>query len=126
MRIVIATLSILFTACILLVIVFNQEKVTLQLWPHTPDYTFPETPVGAVIFVSAFLGFTFSGIIFVLEGSKARLSNARLRAHIKRLQAEIDTLRRPSMDFPGTSSPAVREIVSAEPRFEETEVENDA
>ena len=44
MRIVIATLSILFSVCILALALFNPEKITVQLWPHTPEYTFPETP----------------------------------------------------------------------------------
>jgi hypothetical protein len=99
MRIVIATLSILFAACVVTVSVVNPDRVTVRLWPDAPQYVYPDTPVSWVIFFSAFAGFVFTGIIAVLEGSKTRLSNARLRAQIRRLQQEIETLRRPSLDL---------------------------
>ena len=133
MRIVIAALSILFSVFIIALALINTEKITVQLWPHTPEYTYPETPVSAVIFLSAFAGFLFTGIVAVLEGSKTRLSNARLRAHVRRLQQEIETLRRPSMDFLSASGPPVHgsafedsgEVSIEEPGAEETNVEEE-
>ena len=73
------------------------EHVTVRLWPDVPEYTW-DTAVSWVIFFSAFASAVFIGIIAVLEGSKTRLSNARLRAQVRRLQQEIETLRRPSLD----------------------------
>lgn len=101
MRIVIATLSILFAASIVTVSLINHDPVTVRLWPNMPEYTFPDTQISWVIFFSAFAGFVFTGIIAVLEGSKTRLSNARLRAQVRRLQNEVDTLKRPSLDLGG-------------------------
>jgi hypothetical protein len=105
MRIVISALAIIFAGCVLFVAVLNPEKVLVRLWPNTPDYTFPDTPVAAVIFFSAFAGFVFTGSIFVLEGSRMRIANVRLRSHVRRLQEEVDTLRRPSLDFSAEPEP---------------------
>ncbi len=99
MRIVIAALSILFAASVVIIALINPEPVTVVLWPGMAEYTYPNTPVSWVIFFSAFAGFVFTGIIAVLEGSKTRLSNSRLKAQVKRLQQEVDLLHRPSLDF---------------------------
>src|SRR5262245_33979371 len=121
MRIVYATLTIFFFACILVVAFLNKEHVTVILWPDAPGYTFPQTPVAAVIFLSAAAGAIFACIIAVLEGSRIRLSNARLRAQIRKLQQEIETMRRPSLDptsqppspFPAAPEPSLDEEVGA-------------
>lgn len=113
MRIIIVTLSILFAFCVLAVSLFNYVPVTVQLWPATPEYTY-NTFVSWVIFFSAVAGIVFTGIIAILEGSKIRLSNARLRAQIRKLQQEIDTLRRPSLELdvrPASSQVFVPETV---------------
>ena len=111
MRILIATLLTLFAACVVTVMLINPEHVTVRLWPDVPQYTW-DTAVSWVIFFSAFASAVFIGIVAVLEGSKTRLSNARLRAQVRRLQQEIETLRRPSLDVtlssphePGPASP---------------------
>lgn len=98
MRILIATLSIVFAACVIVVAFINSaERVTVKLWPESADYIYPGTSVSWVIFFSAFAGIVFMGIIAILEGSKTRLSNARLRAQIRRLQQELATLKRQTM-----------------------------
>jgi hypothetical protein len=95
MRILIATLSMLFVACVVIVGIVNySELVTVRLWPDSPEYTYPSTPVSWVIFFSALAGFVFAGIVAMLEGGKTRLSNARLRAQVRRMQTEIDDLKR--------------------------------
>ena len=99
MRIVIATLSILFAVAVVGVALMNPEPITLVLWPGDPQYSYPDTPVSAVIFLSAFAGFVFTGIIAILEGGKTRLANRRLRAQSRRLQQELEALRRPSLDL---------------------------
>jgi len=121
MRIVYATLTGLFFACILIVAFLNPARVTVMLWPDAPGYTYPDTPVSAVIFFSAAAGAIFACIIAVLEGFRIRLSNSRLRAQIKRLHQEIETMRRPSMDpagappppFPAAPEPTLDEEVGA-------------
>src|SRR6058998_638491 len=121
MRIVIATLTILFAACIFVVAIMNPEPVTVRLWPDTPQYTYPNTAVGWVIFFSAFAGFVFTGIIAVLEGSKTRLSNARLRAQVRRLQQEIETLLRPPIDLAVGPRPPLEPVSQGAEFDEETE-----
>ena len=107
MRIVIATLSILFAGSILVICSLNTMPVKVVLWPDMPEYIYENTPVSWVIFFSALAGFIFTGIIAVLEGSKTRLSNARLRSQLKRLQQEVEMLRRPSFDFAKMTSPTL-------------------
>ena len=107
MRIVIATLSILFAASVVTIALMNPERVTVVLWPDMPEYAYANTPISWVIFFSALAGFVFTGIIAVLEGSKTRLSNARLRSQLKRLQQEVEMLRRPSFDFEKMTSPTL-------------------
>lgn len=104
MRIVYATLTIFFFMCIAGVAFLNTERVTVYLWPDAPGYTFTDTPVAAVIFLSAAAGAIFACIIAVLEGSRIRLANARLRGQIRRLQQDIETMRRPSID-PASETP---------------------
>lgn len=99
MRILIATLSVLFAACVILVSWMNRDPVTVILWPDSPEYTYPNTQVSWVIFWSAFAGAVFMGIVALLEGSKIRFSNARLKAQVRKLQQEIEILRRPSLDL---------------------------
>ena len=94
MRIVIATLSVVFAACVIGVTILNYaERVTVRFWPNSPGYVYPETPVSWVIFYSVLAGFVFAGIIAILEGSKTRLSNARLRTQVRKLQQELTALR---------------------------------
>ena len=100
MRIIIATLSIIFALGVLAVSFVNYtESVSFHLLPDMPDYTYPNTPVSWVIFLSAVAGFVFTGIIAMLEGSKTRLSNAQLRAQVQRLQQEVTALKRPSTEL---------------------------
>jgi uncharacterized integral membrane protein len=106
MRIVYALLTAVFFACIVIVALLNPEHVTVKLWEDAPGYTFPETPVAAVIFISAAAGAIFACIIAVLEGSRIRLANARLRAQIRKLQQQIETMRRPSLDPASEAPPA--------------------
>jgi uncharacterized integral membrane protein len=121
MRIIYATLTVFFFACIVIVAGLNTERVTVRLWADAPGYTFPETPVTAVIFLSAASGAIFACIIAVLEGSRIRLSNARLRSQIRRLQGELDSMRRPAIDtggtppapFPAAPDPSLDEEVGA-------------
>ena len=114
MRIVIAMLSILFAASIVFIAAMNTTRIEVILWPQQPEYTFPETPVSWVIFFSALAGFVFTGIVAILEGSKIRLSNARLRAQVKKLQQEVEILRRPSLDFSRAPQPPP-EMTESEP-----------
>src|SRR5213594_843495 len=94
MRIVIATLSVVFAACVIGVTILNYaERVTVRFWPNSPEYVYPDTPVSWVIFFSALAGFIFAGLIAILEGSKTRLSNARLRTQVRKLQQEVTVLR---------------------------------
>ena len=95
MRILIATLVALFLACFVIVGILNySELVTVRLWADSPEYTYPSTPVSWVIFFSALVGFIFAGVVAMLEGGRTRVSNARLRAQVRRLQAEIEEVKR--------------------------------
>lgn len=105
MRIVYATLTGLFFACIIVVAFLNPARVNVSLWPDAPGFTYPDTPVSAVIFLSAAAGAIFACIIAVLEGFRIRLTNSRLRAQIKRLHQEIETLRHPAVDVTGGAPP---------------------
>ena len=121
MRIVYATLTAIFFGCIIIVAYLNSARVTVLLWPDAPGYTYPDTPVSAVIFLSAAAGAIFACIIAVLEGFRIRLANARLRAQIKRLHQEIEAMRRPALDpagtppapFPAAPEPSLDEEVGA-------------
>src|SRR4030095_11403247 len=101
MRIVYATLTGLFFACIIVVAFLKPARVTVMLWPDPPGHTYPEPPVSAVIFLSAASGAIFGCIIAVLEGFRIRLANSRLRAQIRKLHQEIETMRRPPVDLAG-------------------------
>ena len=118
MRIVIATLSILFAVSVVFIAAMNTTRVEVILWPHQPEYTFPDTPVSWVIFFSALAGFVFTGIVAILEGSKIRLSNARLKAQVRKLQQEAEILRRPSLDFSRAPQPPP-ELAALEPAEED-------
>jgi hypothetical protein len=122
MRIVITLLSILFGTLVIVVAIINySQTVDVMLWPDTPEYAYPGTSVSWVIFASAFAGFCFAGIVAIMEGGRTRLSNARLRAQVRRLQQELNALKRPSLapeppiassdleDDPEAESPAERE-----------------
>src|SRR5213594_3691285 len=117
MRIVIATLSILFFFCVIVVSFINySQKVTVQLWPASPDYTYT-TAVSWVMVWSAAAGFVFTGIVAILEGSKTRLANARLRQQVRQLKQELAAAKRGAEDVPA------RPLEIPEPRFEETDAE---
>lgn len=119
MRIVIATLSIVFAALVIVVSIINYPvRVTVSLWPDLPQYTFTDVSVSWVIFASAFAGSLFMGIIAILEGSKIRLSNARLRAQIRRLQQESAALKRRPEDIPE------KELEVSEPPLEDAGMED--
>jgi len=118
MRIVYATLTVLFFGCILIVAYLNSARVTVTLWPDAPGYTYPETPVSAVIFLSAAAGAIFACIIAVLEGFRIRLANARLRAQIKKLHQQIESMRRPALD-PASGAPPVPFPAAADPGLDE-------
>jgi hypothetical protein len=98
MRILIAALTIVFAISIFLVAFINyKERVTFTLWPESPEYVYADTSVFWVVFLSAGAGCAFMGIIAVLEGSKTRLSNARLRVQVRKLQQEIVDLKRSAL-----------------------------
>lgn len=105
MRIVISTLFLTFATIVIIVALMNPERVTLVLWPGAADYTYAETPVGWIIFLSASAGAFFMGIVALIEGAHSRLTIRRLRVQTRKLQSEVETLRRPSLDFSTSIDP---------------------
>jgi uncharacterized integral membrane protein len=118
MRIVYATLTALFFSCILIVAYLNSARVTVTLWPDAPAYTYADIPISAVIFLSAAAGAIFACIIAVLEGFRIRLANSRLRAQIRKLHQEIESMRRPAID-PVSGSPPAPFPAAPEPSLDE-------
>ncbi|HEY3174547.1 MAG TPA: LapA family protein [Candidatus Polarisedimenticolia bacterium] len=88
-----------FLALILIIVLFCAALVfAYQNKDQTASLTFGSIttdPLSVfIIILGAFLvGVVFTSIIGIIEGMKLRLSNARLKRKVKKLQAEVDALR---------------------------------
>ena len=88
-----------FLALILIVAVFCLALVfTYQNKDQLASLTFGSRTTGPtqifIIILGAFLlGVIFTSVIGIIEGMKMRVANARLKRRIKKLQAEVDTMR---------------------------------
>ena len=88
-----------FLALILIVAVFCLALVfTYQNKDQFASLTFGLRtmgfiPIFIIILGSFLLGVIFTSVIGIIEGMKMRVANARLKRRIKKLQAEVDTMR---------------------------------
>jgi len=88
-----------FLALILIVAVFCLALVfTYQNKDQLASLTFGSRttgpiPIFIIILGSFLLGVIFTSVIGIIEGMKMRVANARLKRRIKKLQAEVDTMR---------------------------------
>ena len=88
-----------FLALVLIVAVFCLALVfTYQNKDQLATLTFGSRttgpmPVFIIILGSFLLGVIFTSVIGIIEGMKMRVSNARLKRRIRKLQTEVDAIR---------------------------------
>ena len=88
-----------FLALILIIVVFCAALIfTYQNKDQTAalafgSYRTEPMPIFMIILGAFLVGAVFTSVIGIIEGMKMRVSNARLRRKIKKLQSEVDNLR---------------------------------
>lgn len=93
MRLLVVILTLILFILIIAFTIFNlNEKVNVQLFLSEP-YLYHDVPLFLVVIFSVLFGAFYTGIIALLEGMNQRLSNARLRKTIKKLEGELDGLK---------------------------------
>jgi uncharacterized integral membrane protein len=93
MKLLVVILTLILFILIIAFTIFNlSEKVNVQLFLSEP-YLYQDIPLFLVVIFSVLFGAFYTGIIALLEGMNQRLSNARLRKTIKKLEGELDGLK---------------------------------
>ncbi len=89
MNVLVAILGFVFFIVLVVVGVYNEGAVTvnLLLWQVGP------VPLGAAIAAAAVFGTAFACAIGVIDGIKIRFANRQLRRQLERLEEEADALR---------------------------------
>ncbi|MFQ5878103.1 MAG: LapA family protein [Acidobacteriota bacterium] len=90
MNILIYVVVCLFFIILLVVGIYNNAEVTLNLvlWRNVGPL-----PLGGAIAAAALFGVAFTCTIGLLDGIKIRITNRQLRRQISRLEEEADSLR---------------------------------
>jgi len=90
MRLLISIVLILFFVAMIGFLTTNLDsRVNITLWSTQYD----DIPTFYVVLVSFILGFVFTAIIAVAEGTRARLENRRLRREIHKQETELNFMR---------------------------------
>ncbi len=92
MRVLIALLVIVLFSLVLTFCIQNMETGQ-QVTVHFLKYHSEPMPVFAVALAAALAGVLFTGLVTLAEGIKLRVRNLRLSRRIRKLEAEIDSLR---------------------------------
>lgn len=93
MRFLVVILTLVLFILIIAFTIFNlNEKVDIQLFLSDP-YAYHDIPLFLIVIFSILFGAFYTGIIALLEGMNLRLTNARLRKTIKKLESELDGLK---------------------------------
>jgi uncharacterized integral membrane protein len=109
MRVVIAILLILGLSALLFFVAINSgSKVAVNLFFLTPVQ---EYEVSLVILVSLVTGVLFASIIGIVEGWRLRIQNHQLRNKLKRMEAELHSLRTAALRPPGEADHVDEESV---------------
>lgn len=116
MRVLIALLVIVLFFLVLAFCIQNMEPGQ-QVTVHFLKYHSPPMPVFAVALAAALVGVLFTGLVTVAEGIKLRVRCLRLSRRIKKLEAEIHSLRNLAL---GPSAP---EAPAPEPSPDQTSAE---
>ena len=78
-----------FCAALVFAIQNNNQTAALTIGSFSTD----PLPVFIIILGAFLMGVVFTSIIGIIEGMKLRVSNARLKHKVKKLQSEVDALR---------------------------------
>jgi len=111
--------ALIITVLFFLVLMFCVQNLDPQVTVHFFRYESPPIPVFALALVAVLLGAAATGVVALIEGVKLRVRNLQLTRRIKKLEAEIESLRSLALG-PGASEDSAQ----AEP--EETGAEPDA
>lgn len=85
------TLLIIVIFCAALVFMYENQNETAKV--RLGSFTTDEVPIFFIILGAFLVGVIFTSIIGIIEGTKLRVGNARLKRKSKKLQSELDALR---------------------------------
>lgn len=84
---------ILIISVFILALIFSYQNRDQSASLTLGSYTTDALPIFIIILAAFLGGVIFTSVIGIIEGMKIRVSNARLKRKVKKLQAEVDALR---------------------------------
>jgi uncharacterized integral membrane protein len=103
--------TLLFLALMIFFMVFAWQNQEEQVRVRLGGWNSESLPVFLVILLSFGAGVVITSVIGIVEGMRIRMTNVKLRRKLKKIEAEVDSLRNLSL---GTT-PIAPEPVPVEP-----------
>ncbi len=86
---VVLIVTSLFLVALLFCVQNLDQEITVSFWP----YVSPPLPVYVVAGLAVLLGAAATGLVALIEGVKLNVRNLQLSRRVKKLEAELDSLR---------------------------------
>ncbi len=86
---VVLIITSLFFVALLFCVQNLDQEITVTFWP----YVSPPLPVYVVTGLAVLLGVAATGLVALIEGVKLNVRNLKLSRQVKKLEAELDSLR---------------------------------
>lgn len=100
------TLLIIVIFCLALIFMYENKDELARV--HFGSWSSDQTPIFFIILGAFLMGVVFTSVIGIIEGMKLRVSTARLKKKIKKLQSELDSLR--NMPLTASGDPDTSDI----------------
>lgn len=84
---------IVFLALMIFFMIFAWQNQEAEVTVNFGTWESTELPVFLVVLLSFGAGLVLTSIIGIVEGMRVRMTNAKLRNRIKKLETEVDALR---------------------------------
>jgi uncharacterized integral membrane protein len=105
--------ALIITVLFFLVLMFCVQNLDQQVTVRLFHYESPPIPVFALALVAVLLGAAATGLVALIEGVKLRVRNLQLTRRIKKLEAEIESLRGLALGPGAPEEPSQAELEDA-------------
>src|SRR5262245_63653948 len=92
--------TLLFLALMIFFMVFAWQNQEEQVRVRFGGWNSESLPVFLVILLSFGAGVVITSVIGIVEGMRIRMTNVKLRRKLKKIEAEVDSLRNLSLGTP--------------------------
>ena len=96
--------TIVFLALMIFFMVFAWQNKESDVTVSFGTWESPNLPVFLVVLLSFGAGVVLTSVIGIAEGMRVRMTNAKLRNKIKKLETEVDALRNLPLTIPADAA----------------------